>query len=103
MGLKFISVCFAILTGLEYCHGQETFRVAMPDVVPMEDDNYLCTAFKLDELVSNQGGPIYINKFEADSDANKAHHIIVQSCRVPGDQVVIRLADPDFSCDLFGV
>lgn len=92
MGFSYSSVCVAILLGLEFSpslgHDQDSFRVAMPGVVPDEDDNYLCMAFKVEDLVSNQGGPIYINKFEADSDANKAHHIILQSCRVPGDQVL---------------
>ena len=114
MAFSIFSVCVAILlVGLEFSlslgHDQESFRVAMPGVVPDEDDNYLCTAFKVEELVTNQGGPIYINKFEADSDANKAHHIILQSCKVPGDQVLRPFGNPDMlksnghSCDNFKI
>jgi len=84
-------IYYLIVIGLELSlsHGQDnySFRVGMPGVVPDEDDNYLCTSFKVDDLVPNNIGPIFINKFEADSDANKAHHIILQSCRVVGDQV----------------
>ena len=36
------------------------------------------------EFINNRDTPIYITKFAADSDANKAHHIILQSCRSVG-------------------
>jgi len=56
----------------------------------VRDDSYLCTAFSLESLVpSTKLGPIFLNKFEAESDANKAHHIILQSCRVLSHQVTL--------------
>ena len=75
---------FSVLFNLASGNVKNSFRVAMPNVVPTEDDNYLCIAFPINDLVQNKDSPIYITKFEADSDANKAHHIILQSCRSVG-------------------
>lgn len=73
-----------VVAVLEVVDCRSNFRVAMPNVIPQEDDNYLCIAYPVTDLVPTGGKPIYITKFEADSDANKAHHIILQSCRNVG-------------------
>jgi len=73
---------FSFLISIASCNNK--FRVSMPNVIPTEDDNYLCIAYPVSKLVPNDGSPIYITKFEADSDANKAHHIILQSCKSVG-------------------
>ena len=75
-----------LITILQFASGssKHNFRVSMPSVTPQEDDNYLCFAYPVTDLVQSNGSPFYITKFEADSDANKAHHIILQSCKTVG-------------------
>jgi hypothetical protein len=65
----------------------ETFRVAVPGGMPAEDDAYLCVAFRVDRLVPNAGGPVYVERFEAEGDADGGRRILLQTCRVVGDQV----------------
>lgn len=85
LDLKTSGLVIAVVVALfEFVHCRNKFRVAMPNVTPHEEDNYLCIAYSVKDLVPTGGQPIYITKFEADSDANKAHHIILQSCRSVG-------------------
>jgi hypothetical protein len=77
--VKSLGPVIALIVALfEVADCRSNFRVVMPNVTPQEDDNYLCIAYPVADLVPTGGNPVYITKFEADSDANKAHHIILQ-------------------------
>ena len=72
LDLKTSGLVIAVVVALfEFVHCRNKLRVAMPNVTPHEEDNYLCIAYSVKDLVPTGGQPIYITKFEADSDANK--------------------------------
>lgn len=52
-----------------------TLELKMPQVLPKNDDEYLCTA------VNISSEEIYIKKFDPNADSNRIHHIIIFGCK----------------------
>uniref|UniRef100_A0A0P6GTR0 peptidylglycine monooxygenase n=1 Tax=Daphnia magna TaxID=35525 RepID=A0A0P6GTR0_9CRUS len=55
--------------------GTNTYQLRMPGVVPERDDDYICTAFKLDPEKE-----MYITQFRVEGTAERAHHMILSGC-----------------------
>ena len=48
---------------------------------PSKEDDYICTGVSLAELAPNKN--LWVTKFEAVSQGNRAHHMIISRCKVP--------------------
>ncbi|EFX78165.1 hypothetical protein DAPPUDRAFT_225477 [Daphnia pulex] len=55
--------------------GTNTYQLRMPGAVPTVDDDYICTAFKLDPEKE-----MYITQFKVEGTADRAHHMILSGC-----------------------
>ncbi|CAF3136690.1 unnamed protein product [Rotaria socialis] len=58
-----------------------TLDILMPDVVATHVDDYLCTAYAMD-----QDKATYITSFNPSATSNDAHHILLFGCTEPGSQ-----------------
>ncbi|CAF1422441.1 unnamed protein product [Adineta steineri] len=56
-----------------------TLNILMPDATAKHVDDYLCTAFKMDE-----DQPTYITAFNPSASSKDAHHMLVFGCSEPG-------------------
>ena len=48
---------------------------------PSKEDDYICTGVSLAELAPNKN--LWVTKFEAVSQGNRAHHMIISRCKNP--------------------
>ncbi|KAI9562633.1 hypothetical protein GHT06_010087 [Daphnia sinensis] len=55
--------------------GTNTYQLRMPGAIPTMDDDYICTAFKL-----NLEKEMYITRFRVEGTAERAHHMILSGC-----------------------
>lgn len=43
----------------------------------LQNDDYLCTAFKLD---ASEGSELYVTQFKIEGSADRAHHMLLYGC-----------------------
>jgi len=56
-----------------------TLNITMPSIQPQHNDDYFCTAIKLDP-----DNRVYIKQFIPHGDKNYAHHMLLYACEDPG-------------------
>lgn len=57
--------------------------LTMPGAEPKGHDSYLCTAFKVQDLIGDDG-KIYVTGFDPEhANADKAHHMMLHTCTNP--------------------
>ncbi|ODN03814.1 Peptidyl-glycine alpha-amidating monooxygenase B [Orchesella cincta] len=59
----------------EGVEAEHSLDIAMPDVRPTKDDHYLCTALNIEAY-----GTQYVHSFEPNSNADRAHHMLLFTC-----------------------
>ena len=53
----------------------------MPGALPDKDDDYLCSAFKIEDWIGKE--TVFINNFRVKTTAKKVHHMLIQACSTP--------------------
>lgn len=77
--LSLISVLIIILSNIDVIHTRLIHDLAMPNIRPLVDDSYFCTAKKL-----NRDQTEYIVSYVPNASAAKVHHILIYGCSTPG-------------------
>lgn len=70
-----ISLCFSV----DGVSAQRIIDLTMPDIRPLADDSYFCTAKRLNPQKTE-----YIVSYKPNANATKVHHIIIYGCTSPG-------------------
>ncbi|TRY67348.1 hypothetical protein TCAL_12467 [Tigriopus californicus] len=60
----------------------KSVEIHMVGAVPTINDDYMCQAFEIKNVLENKCR-IYITQFDANANAQRAHHMILQKCRRP--------------------
>lgn len=60
----------------------KSVEIHMNGAVPTMNDDYMCQAFEIKRVLQNKSR-IYITEFDANANAQRAHHMILQKCRRP--------------------
>ena len=50
----------------------------MPDVSKKNEDDYLCSAFRVKDWIGQE--PVYIRKFKVEATDDMLHHMIIHAC-----------------------
>lgn len=57
------------------------FCLLTPGVRPNKEDDYICTGLRVSDLAPAKS--LWATKFEAVSQGNRAHHMIISKCKAP--------------------
>jgi hypothetical protein len=76
---RFYAGLVALLSILQWASGRSHFRVSMPSVVPQEDDNYLCMAYPVSDLVKVSIGLFCVTAVEL--FASRLSDLLRHGCR----------------------
>lgn len=73
--------CLLVKINLFSCNDEaNTIDIVMPAIQPQHNDDYYCTAVKLDPQKR-----IYIKKFIPHAEKSYAHHMLLYTCENPGE------------------
>ena len=61
--------------------GEHNVTLTMPGAFPKQDDDYLCSSFRVKDWIGKE--TVYINHFNVKATAQKVHHLLIQACSVP--------------------
>ena len=83
-----VQILFVIFLSSVYVSGGEppsgnkngVYKMAMPNITTSAPDTYLCIVVSLKSISNN---PVYITGFRPDSDASRAHHMLLHKCNAP--------------------